>query len=179
MMIAGDTLFAFVDAQDPFEPGPVAGDLQAGPTLLLVDSRTFDFVFLFHAQRTRTNAHDTAREITERYPSGHVLLQPVPDSNRKDVVSLVEELSRKVNQAKGKSRNSKNHVCMWSGTPEMRAALFLLVAAGVLPATLLEVRPPAERLFGRSNLKEVQMRAPYAAKLRDIVARDPSATYRS
>lgn len=171
MMITGNTLFAFVDSQDPFERGPVAGELQAGPILSLMESRRFNFVFLFHAQRTRKNAHDTAREIAERHPGCHVMLHPLPDSNRKDVSSLVEELSRQVNQAMGTSKNSKNHVSMSSGTPEMRAALFLLVAAGALPATLLEVRPPGERLFGRPAVKEVQVRAPDAARLSDIVTR--------
>jgi transcriptional regulator with PAS, ATPase and Fis domain len=42
----------------------------------------------------------------------------------------------------------------------MRAALFFLVAAGVLPANLLHVGSPAERLFDPGDVKEVSLFAP-------------------
>jgi len=145
MMITGKTLFAFVDTQDPFAPSLVAGEEQAGPILSLMESRSFSFLFLFYTQRTRINALKTAHEVAQRHPTCKVVLNELPVSDREGVSSLVEELSRRVNEAMEMSGDSKNHVCMSSGTTEMRAALFLLVAAGVLPATLLEVGSPAER----------------------------------
>lgn len=51
----------------------------------------------------------------------------------------------------------------------MREALFLPVAAGVLPATLLHVGSPAERLFDPPDVKEVQLDAPDGSSPRGLV----------
>lgn len=88
MMITGNTLFAFVDAQDPFMPSPIAEEEHVGPVLSLMESRSFSFVFLFHTQRTRKNAQDTAHVIAERHDGCQVALHALPDSDRKDVSSL-------------------------------------------------------------------------------------------
>jgi hypothetical protein len=105
MMITGNTLFAFVDSQDPFMPSPIAGEEQVGPILSLMESRSFSFVFLFHTQRTQNNAHETAHVIAERHTGCEVALHALPDSDRKDVSSLVDELSRQVGKRIAESKN--------------------------------------------------------------------------
>jgi len=169
MMITGKTLFAFVDLQDPFVASGVAGEDQTGPILSLMAARPFDFLFLFHTRHTLTNASETSREVEGKYPKCKVMLHQMPDSDPKDVSSLIRQLSRQVDKGMRMSGKSENHVCMSSGTAEMRAALFFLVAAGVLPATLLQVGAPAERLFGGPNVKEVRLDAPEGSSLRDLV----------
>jgi len=165
MMITGKTLFAFVDSQDPFTPSVVAGVEQAGPILSLMASRPFDFLFLFYTPHTQTNAHETSREVGRRHPECEVVLQELPDSDPEDPFAFIRQLSRRVGQAIKRSRGSKNHVCMSSGAPEMRAALFFLVAAGVLPATLLHVGSRAERLLDPPDAKEVDLDAPDRSSL--------------
>ena len=160
MMITGKTLFAFVDSKDPFAPSLVAGEEQAGPILSLMASRPFDFLFLFYTPNTQTNAHETSREVGLRYPDCQVVLQELPDSSPEQPLLLIQQLSRRVHHAMRSSRDSENLVCMSSGTTEMRAALFFLVAAGVLSASLLHVGSPAERLFDPGDVKEVSLVAP-------------------
>ncbi len=160
MMITDKTLFAIVDPQDPFVPSLVAGEKQAGQILLLMASRPFDVLYLFYTPKTRTNAFETSREVGLRHPDCEVVLQELPDSDPDDVTSLIKHLSGRVGKAVKKLRNSEKHVCMSNGTPEMRAALLFLVVAGVLPATLLHVGSPAERLFGSPDVKEVRLDTP-------------------
>jgi transcriptional regulator with GAF, ATPase, and Fis domain len=60
-------------------------------------------------------------------------------------------------------------VCVSSGTAEMRAAWFLLTAAGFLRATLLHLGSPAEPLFGAAQVKEVRLDSADWASLRDLL----------
>jgi transcriptional regulator with GAF, ATPase, and Fis domain len=143
MMITGKTLFAFVDAQDPFTPSVVAGEEQTGPILSLMAARPFNFLILFHTRRTSPNALDTLREVGQRHPECEVVLEELPDIAPEDPASLIRHLSRRVAKAVRASKDSENHVCMSSGTSEDRAALFFLVAAG--------------RLFGSPGVKEARL----------------------
>ncbi|MBZ5585561.1 MAG: sigma 54-interacting transcriptional regulator [Acidobacteriia bacterium] len=51
----------------------------------------------------------------------------------------------------------------------MRAAWFLLTAAGVLPATLLQIGSPAAPLFGAANVRQVRLDSAEWSGLRDLV----------
>jgi transcriptional regulator of acetoin/glycerol metabolism len=78
-------------------------------------------------------------------------------------------LARRVRAFVRTQRGAKNHVCVSSGTAEMRAAWFLLAATGVLPAKLLQLGSPAEPLFGAANVREVQLDSSDWSSLRDLV----------
>ncbi len=157
MMGVNKTLFAMVEDRDPFAPSLVDGVEQAGTILSMMAMRPYDLLFLFYTPTTQTNAQATLREVGLRYPECKVVLLELPDSDPQDPFALFRQLSRRVGQATRMSRGSQNHVCMSSGTPEMRAALFFLVTAGVLPASLLHVGSPAERLFDAPDVKEVRL----------------------
>jgi DNA-binding NtrC family response regulator len=173
MMITGKTLFAFVDSQDPFVPTMVAGEEQTGPILYLMASRPFNRLVLFHTQRTLTNARDTSSEVARRYPKCQVVLEEFPDSTPEDAISLVGRLSRRIRRVVKASRDSENHVCMSSGTPENRIALGLLLATGVLPAaSMLRVGSPMQRLFGAPDIKEVRLDTTEPSNLPDTVTRE-------
>jgi transcriptional regulator with GAF, ATPase, and Fis domain len=169
MLITGRTLFAFVDLKDPFMPSEIAGEDQPGPILSLMAARQFDFLFLFHTPHTRTNATATHEEVRRRYEKCHVMIHELPVSDPKDYSGLMGRLAREVRQIMRLSRNAENSVCVSSGTAEMRAAWFLLTAAGALPATLLQVASPADPLFGAANVKEVHLDTGDWASLRDLV----------
>jgi len=150
-------------------PTPVAGEEQAGPVLSLMAARTFDFLFLFFTPHTQPNAEATSLEVSKRYPKCQVMTHQLPVSDPKDYSSLMGRLARQVRDLMRMAKNTENHVCISSGTAEMRAAWFLLVAVGVLPATLLQVGTPAEPLFGAANVKEVRLDQPDWKSLRDLV----------
>jgi hypothetical protein len=50
----------------------------------------------------------------------------------------------------------------------MRAAWFLLAATGVLPAKFLQVGTPARPLFGKANVREVQLESSDWENIRDL-----------
>jgi len=147
----------------------VEGEDQTGPILSLMAARQFDRLFLFHTRHTLTNAGETSREVGLKHPECRVVLQQLPDSDPKNASLMIRQLSRQVDKVMRESGKSENHVCMSSGTTEMRAALVFLVAAGVLPAKLLQVGSPTERLFGGPNVKEVRLDAPDGSSLRELV----------
>ncbi|HSB15384.1 MAG TPA: RNA repair transcriptional activator RtcR family protein [Bryobacteraceae bacterium] len=169
MMISGKTLFAFVDPKDPFMSGDIAGEDQPGPILSLVDARQFDTILLFHTPHTRENAGATRAEVARLYPQCRVTVTELPVSDPKDYSSLMGHLVRRVRAFVHTQRGAKNHVCVSSGTAEMRAAWFLLAATGVLPAKLLQLGSPAEPLFGAANVREVQLDSSDWSSLRDLV----------
>lgn len=160
MMVTGKTLFAVVDVRDPFAPSLIDGEQQAGTILSLMATQPFDLLFLFYNPTTQPNAHETSREVNSRYPDCKVVLLGLPDSSLEDPFSFVRKLSRQVREATRMSRDTEKHLCMSSGTPEMRAALFFLVTAGVLPASLLHASSPAERLFAPLEVKEIKLDEP-------------------
>jgi DNA-binding NtrC family response regulator len=169
MLITGQTLFAFVDLKDPFVPAGIEGEEQPGPVLSLLAARPFDFLFLFYTPHTQENAAATREEVVRRHPKCHVMMHQLPVSDPKDYSSLMGRLAREVRSISRLSRGTEDHVCVSSGTAEMRAAWFLLTAVGVLPAKLLQVGSPAEPLFGPANVKEVKLDPGDWAGLRDLV----------
>jgi DNA-binding NtrC family response regulator len=154
-MRKSNSLFAFVDPKDPFMAGEIAGEELPGPILSIMSARKFDSLSLFHTPHTRTNALATENEISRRYPESRVTLHELPVSDPKDYSSLIIRLAQHVRQLRRQFPAADNHVCVSSGTAEMRAAWFLLTALGVLPAKLLQVGTPARPLFGQANVKEL------------------------
>src|SRR6266436_6978145 len=152
-----NSLFAFVDLKDPFTPGEIAGEELPGPILSIMSAKQFDSLFLFHTPHTRENALSTKDEVSRRYPECRVGIYELAISDPKDYSSLMGLLARLIRKLMLGARVGDSYVCVSSGTAEMRAAWFLLTALGVLPAKLLQVGSPAQPLFGKANVKEVQI----------------------
>ena len=158
-MITGNTLFAVVDSQEPFAASLINGVKQAGTILSTMASQPFDILFLFYTPTTRVNAQETSREVQRRHPECKTVLLELPESDPENPLLAFTQLSRRVRRLLRASRNSDNHVCMSSGSPEMRAALLFLVTVGVLPASLLQVGSSAERLLSPPAVKEFRLSA--------------------
>lgn len=169
MLITAQTLFAFVDLKDPFTSGEVAGEELTGPILSLMGARQFNFLFLFYTPHTRESAEATRREVEHRHKGCHVTLHELPVSDPKDYSALMGRLASQVREIVRASPGAENHICVSSGTAEMRAAWFLLTAAGVLPATLLQVGTPADPLFGATHVQEVSLDTHDWGALRDLI----------
>jgi transcriptional regulator with AAA-type ATPase domain len=163
------TLFAFIDLKDPYAAAEIAGEMAPGPVLSILAARPFTHAFLFHTPQTRENAAATLREIAERHPGCRVELRSLRVSDPKDYSAIMGALGREVRGIRAKHRGTDHFVCVSSGTAEMRAAWFLLRAAGVLPARLLQVGSPAEPLFGAAAVREVSLDSDDWDELRDLV----------
>ncbi|MDR3701077.1 MAG: RNA repair transcriptional activator RtcR family protein [Candidatus Sulfopaludibacter sp.] len=162
-------LFAFVDPKDPFTAGEIAGEPSPGPLLSILSARAFTDAFLFHTPQTRENAEATLDEIAGRHPGCRVEVRPLPVSDPKDYSAIMGSLGRQVRGILAGHRGAELSVCVSSGTAEMRAAWFLLRAANVLPARLLQVGSPAAPLFGAAGVKEVSLEGGDWSVLRDLV----------
>jgi DNA-binding NtrC family response regulator len=149
---SASTLFSFVDFKDPFVPGDIVGEYLPGPVLSLIGVREFEFVFLFHTPHTRNSALHTKREILIRYPGCQVTLNELQISDPKDYSIVVGRLTGEVRELTEQVRTQNIHVCVSSGTKEMRAAWLLLTLLDVLPAKLLQVSIPT---LGSPNVKEI------------------------
>jgi DNA-binding NtrC family response regulator len=167
--MAGRTLFAFIDPKDPFMAGEIAGEERPGPILSLLEARRFDRLNLFYTPAMRPHAESTRRELADRYPACDLAFEQVPVADPKDYSALMGSLARQVRELAGSQPPGQNFVCVSSGTAEMRAIWFLITAAGILPATLLQVGSPAEPLFGGANVKEVRFDSADWSSLRDLL----------
>ncbi|MBV9340214.1 MAG: hypothetical protein JO159_04905 [Acidobacteria bacterium] len=168
-------LFAFVDLADPFMTGEVADEEQPGPILSIMSARQFESLFLFSMPHTRENALATRDAVRQRHNDCEISVYELPVSDPKDYSSLMGSLARQIKALKGGSRatdlrnDRENYVCVSSGTAEMRAAWFLLTAAGFLPAKLLQLGSPTRPLFGAPNVKEVRFEMDDWAELRELL----------
>jgi DNA-binding NtrC family response regulator len=165
-----NSLFAFVDLKDPFTPGELAEEQLPGPILSILSAKKFDNIFLFYTPHTRKNAQETQAEALQRYPDCKITLLelPIPDPrNYRDLIGLLRKIVQKFAFA-WQMRGGQSFVCVSSGTAEMRAAWFLLAATGYLPAKFLQVGTPARPLFGKANVREVQLESSDWENIRDL-----------
>jgi transcriptional regulator with AAA-type ATPase domain len=165
-----DLLFAFVDPKDPFAPGELAEEQFPGPILSILSAKKFDCIFLFYTPHTRKNAQETKAEALQRYPDCRITLRELPISDPKNYRALIGQLRAIVQKLAlaWRMRGGQSYVCVSSGTAEMRAAWFLLAATGVVPAKFLQVGTPARPLFGKANVREVQLESSDWENIRDL-----------
>jgi DNA-binding NtrC family response regulator len=165
-----NSLFAFVDPKDPFAAGEVAEEQFPGPILSILSAKKFDRIFLFYTPHTRKNAQETEAEAFQRYPDCRITLHELPISDPKNyrvLIGLLRAIVQKLALA-WRMRGGQSYVCVSSGTAEMRASWFLLAATGVLPAKFLQVGTPARPLFGKANVREVQLESSDWENIRDL-----------
>ncbi len=149
--------------------GEVAGEGCPGAILSVLEARQLDSIHLLHTPHLRENAEATGEEIQRRFPAYLVERHELPISDAKDYSTVMGLLARKVRELAARGGPTDDFVCVSSGTAEIRAAWFLLAAAGVLRATLLQVGSPAEPLFGPPNVREVDLDGGDWSSLRDLV----------
>jgi hypothetical protein len=97
-------------------------------------------------------------------------LQELPVPDPKDYSALMGGLARFLAEVRW-SRPPKptDDACVSSGTAEMRAAWFVLIASGFLPATMLQIGSPIEPLFGAAHVREVSFEQDDWRSLADLV----------
>ena len=164
-------LFAFVDLKDPFVPSGVEGEELLGPILSALSARRFDAVFLFHTLQTQGNAVATLDEVARRHPQTAIRQRiEMPDCDSKNYPSLARGLfdSLQRHHLLGLPDEDEKYLCISSGTAEMRAAWISLTTQGILKATLLEVKTPANPLFGRVKINELKLDTAGHNTIRDI-----------
>lgn len=134
-------LITFIGMKDPYP----ADDATPGPILSLIKTRTFNEIFLLCSSAAfLERAHDLEHELKEEHIDGKVNPIDLPIA---DVISY-EEIWQKLTRALDDidalmpSRLNEWHFLLDSGTPQMKACLFLAGKTGRYKTRILQGIPP-------------------------------------
>jgi DNA-binding NtrC family response regulator len=163
-------LLTFTGFHDPYARGLIGGEEVPGPILSLLSVRNFDQVILFDTPNTRENTRLTQRALAERYPDLSVAVRDVPLNDPTDYLEILSWLRRHFQEIAEAHKGAGYFVAVASGTPQMHASWLLLAAAGELPATLLNIRPPKFVTVDRPLLEEVDLTRPGFPVVRSSLA---------
>jgi hypothetical protein len=159
-----EILLTWVGSRDPGWINPRTGQLEFGPVLSLLASRTFAVVYLLFNLETRTSddfrkrANEVLRIAQKQLPEVEVKHRPV------DVISVTDyrELYRLVNRetqdiVRGEGPEAQFSAFLSPGTPQMQTVWVLLVQSALLPAKMIETTPrdllqPGEPLWREVDL---------------------------
>jgi sigma54-dependent transcription regulator len=159
-----EILLTWVGSRDPGWINPRTGQLEFGPVLSLLASRTFAVVYLLFNLETRTSddfrkrANEVLRIAQKQLPEVEVKHRPV------DVISVTDyrELYRLVNRetqdiVRGEGPEAQFYAFLSPGTPQMQTVWVLLVQSALLPAKMIETTPrdllqPGEPLWREVDL---------------------------
>jgi transcriptional regulator with PAS, ATPase and Fis domain len=152
-----DILLTFSGFHDPYFKGLVDGEEQPGPILSLLSMRSFDQIFLFATPNTKRITQDTKEAILKlhRHREVHVLEINLDDpTNYQEIFKGLRSHLQNIIES---FQAAKFFVAVASGTPQMHACWVLLVASGVIPARILQVRPPHFVTKDRPLVSEIDL----------------------
>jgi DNA-binding NtrC family response regulator len=128
-------LLTFTGFRDPYVPG----SMQPGPILSLLKLCQFDLVVLLGTPQTKHNLEQTVREIRSARPKLDIQQVETPLGDPNDYTAILETLRTNYRQLKDRFPSAQYFVSVKSGTAQMHACWFWLVASGEIAATLLNV----------------------------------------
>ena len=158
------TLLSFVGQRDPFTADPQDDGRVKGPLLTVLEGRKYDRVVLFSRPHRQEHAERTRAVLRERYPKLQTEVHELPVAD----ATLHPEILGALRPVLARIRRAAPHddytVSLLSGTPEAHACWVLLVAAGELPARLINLRRTVHQgLAGPRVLRELDWSEPLAA----------------
>ncbi len=137
-----DILLTFTGFHDPYFKGLVDEVDQPGPLLTLLKVRKFDHVFLFDTPKTKKITDQTKNAITKHHREITVNVLELNLSDPTNYKDILRGLKNHLQSIVADYPSAKYFISVTSGTPHMHACWILLTAAGVIPARILNVRPP-------------------------------------
>jgi DNA-binding NtrC family response regulator len=147
-------LLTFTGFHDPYSKGLVGEDDQPGPILSLLESRSFDLVYLLGTPNTARHSTDTASALREKVNVEEVFL-PLEDPTQ--YAAILKHLRTITNGVVEQYAGAEFFVSVASGTPQMHACWLLLTCSGEFPARILHVRPPRFVSKDRPIVSEVDL----------------------
>lgn len=137
-----DILLTFTGFHDPYFIGLVDQDEQPGPILSLLTVRKFDHIVLFDTPKTSKITELTKQTINKLYPAAEVHVRDVNLSDPTNYHDIFNGLRKHIQRITADFPSERFYVSVASGTPHMHACWILLTSSGVIPARILNVRPP-------------------------------------
>ncbi len=153
------TLFSFVGNRDPYSN---VDDQTFGPLLSLLETQTYDTVYLFCTGADYTERARTVEEISKTMnPETLFSFVSLDLKSPVDYEEIFSKLKTGIDKilASSRSNNCEVSILTDSGTPQMQTAWFLLAKSGYLDARLLQGVPP-KYAAGAYKVKEIDLNSP-------------------
>lgn len=137
-----DILLTFTGFHDPYFKGLVDQEEQPGPILSLLNVRKFDCIVLFDTPKTSKITEQTKQAINKLHPKSDVHVLEINLSDPTNYHDIFNGLRRHLQRITTDFPSARFYISVASGTPHMHACWILLTLSGVIPAHILNVRPP-------------------------------------
>jgi len=159
-------LLTFTGFHDPYSPGLIGEEEQAGPILSLVAARSFERIILFSTPNTQKNTSATVEALRTLHPNMAVEVKDLPLDDPTDYVTILRGLRQHIAEITEKIPETNFYISVASGTPQMHACWVLLAASGDILAHILHVRPPKFVTQDRPLVSEVDLTSPDFPRVR-------------
>jgi len=137
-----DILLTFTGFHDPYFKGLVDKEEQPGPILSLLTVRKFEHIVLFDTPKTSKITEQTKQAIVKLYPRSEVHICDINLSDPTNYHDIFNGLRMHLQRIMDDFPAARFYISVASGTPHMHACWILLTSSGVIPARILNVRPP-------------------------------------
>ncbi len=137
-----DILLTFTGFHDPYFKGLVDKEEQPGPILSLLTARKFEHIVLFDTPKTSKITEQTKQAIDKLYPKSEVRVCAINLSDPTKYHDIFNGLRMHLQRITDDFPSAMYYISVASGTPHMHACWILLTSSGVIPARILNVRPP-------------------------------------
>ncbi len=137
-----DILLTFTGFHDPYFKGLVDPEEQPGPILSLLNVRKFDHIILFDTPKTFQITAQTKQAINKLHPKSDVHVLEINLSDPTNYRDIFNGLRKHLQRIITDYPSACFYISVASGTPHMHACWILLTSSGVIPARILNVRPP-------------------------------------
>lgn len=165
-------LLTFTGFHDPYSLGLIGEEKQAGPILSLASKKSFDQIYLLSTPNTDKNTIETKKAIESLYPSLQVKTIEFDIIDPTDYFFILKGLRQTFKEICSDCDKANYFVSVTSGTPQMHACWFLLVASGEIPAHILNVRPPRFVTKDKPLIEEVNPSSPEFPLIRSSIVID-------
>lgn len=135
-------LLTFTGFHDPYFKGLVEKEEQPGPILSLLTVRKFEHIVLFDTPNTTTITEQTKQAINKLSPQSKVHIAEINLSDPTNYHDIFDGLRKQLQKITDNFPSARFYISVASGTPHMHACWILLTSSGVIPARILNVRPP-------------------------------------
>lgn len=137
-----DILLTFTGFHDPYFKGLIDQEEQPGPILSLLSVRKFDHIVLFDTPKTAKITEQTKQAINKLQYCTEVRVLEINLSDPTNYHDVFNGLRWHIRQIINDYPAAHFYISVASGTPHMHACWILLTSSGVIPARVLNVRPP-------------------------------------
>lgn len=164
-------LVSFVGSNDPYHTEEAEDGRRKGPVLSILDVRSFSRVVLIGRTHRREEVERTRAAVARLYPKLPVAVRTIELADSTQHAEILGQLRPLLADLLREADGQPLQISLLSCPPEVHACLVLIVAAGEVPARLLNFRRTVhDGLAGPRQLRELDWSKPLARLTPDTLA---------